>query len=122
MLRKVPIYLFTYHKCGTSLIASVFRDICSRYEIPLYLVPGYCHRLLKPRAVYLLTHSLTNPIKINWPFRGIHLTRDSRSVVYSGYFYHLGTGEAWCTNSNFDVNSVIRYPQVLIFYNIDHRK
>ena len=39
--RDVPIYIFSYHKCGTKLLGKIFYELCLKYGWKYSSVPGY---------------------------------------------------------------------------------
>jgi hypothetical protein len=43
---------------------------------------------------------------------GIHIVRDPRDILVSGYLYHKRTIEPWCTNKNHRIGKEIEYPQI----------
>jgi hypothetical protein len=68
---------------------------------------------LPPHAdVILFGHSHIDLSRIDVPFLGIHVIRDPRDIIVSGYLYHCRTTEKWCVNSDFDISHPIVFPQV----------
>jgi hypothetical protein len=49
---------------------------------------------------------------INHPFVGVHIIRDPRDIIISGYLYHIRCNEEWCINSDFDISPPIQFPVV----------
>jgi hypothetical protein len=49
---------------------------------------------------------------IDRPFAGVHIIRDPRDVIISGYLYHIRCNEEWCINTNFDITPPIQFPVV----------
>lgn len=117
--REVPIYLFCYHKVGTVLLVKVFRNLCAEFGWTFKKVFGECRQLPENADVVLFSHSLVDLDSVDMPYVGIHLTRDPRDVVVSGYLYHKRCEEEWCLNSNFDFRAPILYPKVP--YSQEHR-
>lgn len=95
--RNVPLYLFCHHKTGTNLLLNIFRDICKRKRWKMVTVRYYVK--VPPDAdVVLFQNSTIDPAFIDHPYRGVHMIRDPREVIVSGYFYHKKTNEKWCIN------------------------
>jgi hypothetical protein len=114
-----PIVLFCYHKTGTVLLERVFTEISERYGWRFKTFFG--HQTILPAGVdvALMAHSLVANTFFAQRFVGVHVIRDPRDIVVSGYFYHLRTQEKWCINNDFTQRRVIRYPQVP--YSQEHR-
>lgn len=108
----IPIYLFCHHKTGTILLRKIFKDICRLKRWKFLALPGMVHQVPKSYDVVLFSHSLVNEKLFKTPFIGVHVIRDPRDIIVSGYQYHLRTKEAWCINSDFNVGAYIKYPQV----------
>lgn len=66
----------------------------------------------KNADVTMFCHSLIDPNNIATPFVGLHVIRDPRDIIVSGYQYHCRTVEKWCTNSNPSLESPIMFPNV----------
>jgi len=113
-----PWALFCYHKGGTMLLVGAFREIAQEFGLRFRTVLGRPDTI--PDAdIILFAHSLVEPDELPRGFRGVHLVRDPRDVVVSGYLYHRRTDEAWCTNVSDDVSEPIRHPRVP--YSQEHR-
>lgn len=110
--RSIPICLFCYHKSGTVLLSRVFRELSWRLGWRFAILNGRREGLVPATDVMLFTHSLVDLARIDEPFIGIHLIRDPRDIVTSGYLYHLRTQEPWCTNTDFQPTPPITYPRV----------
>lgn len=108
----IPIYLFCHHKTGTILLRKIFKDICRLKGWRFLALPGMVNQVPKSYDVVLFSHSLVNEKLFKTPFIGLHVIRDPRDIVVSGYQYHLRTKEQWCINNDFDINIPIKYPQV----------
>ena len=107
-----PICVFSYHKSGTVLLAKVFREIC-REKGWIFRSRLGKQRKLPPHAdVILFGHSDVDLDCIDTPFLGIHIIRDPRDIIVSGYLYHCRTTEKWCVNSDFTISHPIVFPQV----------
>lgn len=109
--RDVPIYIFSYHKCGTKLLGKVFHNLSLKYGWEYKSVAGYVDKVPKSDVVFFL-HSQTNYDNLPEKYIGIHMVRDPRDIIISGYLYHKRTDEAWCVNKNFQTEKQITYPQV----------
>lgn len=109
---KIPIYLFCHHKTGTILLTKVFSEICQTQGWKFLALPGMITVIPDSYDVILFMHSLVDQDLLKDPFWGIHVIRDPRDVIVSGYQYHLRTTEKWCTNKDFSLKSPIKYPQV----------
>lgn len=110
--RKLPIGIFCYHKSGTVLLTKVFSEICYKNGWKFKILFGKQTQLPQDADVVLFGHSLIEIADINTPFIGLHVIRDPRDVIVSGYHYHRRTTEAWCTNSNLSLKPPIQFPQV----------
>lgn len=110
--RKLPIYLCCYHKVGTALLTKVFRDLCDEFGWTFKTVRGDCSTFPSDTDVVLFEHSLVDLSQAPQPYVGVHLIRDPRDVIVSGYLYHQRCHEKWCINTNFDLTEPIDYPQV----------
>lgn len=117
--RDIPIYLFCYHKVGTVLLAKVFRNLCAENGWTFERIFGKCEQIPRNSDVVLFTHSLIDLDLLDKPYVGVHLIRDPRDVIVSGYLYHKRCKEEWCFNSNFDLSVPILYPRVP--YSQEHR-
>lgn len=109
---KVPIYIFCHHKVATVLLSDVFSDFCHRVGLNFYSLFGYQKEIPERADVILFCHSLLSPDILKNPFVGVHIIRDPRDIVISGYLYHRRTDEAWCINKNFDYTKPIKFPYV----------
>ncbi len=93
---EVPIFLFCYHKTGTVLLSKIFSSIAKRLELNFAQVYGYCDTLDHDYDIVLFSHSLASFDVLNRAYKGLHIIRDPREILISGYLYHLRTKEAWC--------------------------
>jgi hypothetical protein len=103
--------VFSTHKSGTSLAASVMNKIASRFGLTLLNRYGYVPIIDPAPDIVLLAHSLVSALPAR-PFRAIRIVRDPRDIWVSGYLYHRRTAEGWCINTNFDPTPPITYPRV----------
>ena len=109
--RDIPIYIFSYHKCGTKLLGKIFNNLCLKYGWEYKSFPGYANEIPKSDVVFFL-HSQIDKNKLPKKYIGIHVVRDPRDIIISGFLYHKRTDEEWCVNKNFQINRKIIYPQV----------
>ena len=109
--RKVPIYIFGHHKCGTKLLTKIFLKLCIKYGWKFKSVSGFAHDIPKADIVHFI-HSQVDISKLPREYIGIHMIRDPRDVIISGYLYHKRTTEEWCVNKNFDTKNTIFYPKI----------
>ncbi len=109
--REVPIFIFGYHKCGTKLLGKIFSSLCLRFGWKYVSVPGVTDKIPRADLVFFL-HSQVDYEKLPENFIGIHMVRDPRDVIVSGYLYHKRTTEAWCISKNFQTSAPIKYPQI----------
>jgi len=91
-----PMVIATHHKVGTVLMSQVFKRTAALLGWSSEVVFG--HRLARaPVAdVTLFGHGTPQQLPEDSGLRAIHLVRDPREVLISGYLYHLHTGEQWC--------------------------
>lgn len=107
-----PRCIFCYHKSGTILLKSVFEEFCNKNNLVFQVRMGKQYEIPEGADFILFGHS---PIEIqNQPvgFLGVHVMRDPRDIVISGYLYHLRTTELWCIHKDFDLSPPIDYPNV----------
>ena len=60
----------------------------------------------------LFGHSIVSEEVLEGTSVGVHIIRDPRDIIVSGYLYHLRTSEAWCIHKDFDLAAPIDYPNV----------
>ncbi|PNQ73288.1 hypothetical protein C1T31_07145 [Hanstruepera neustonica] len=109
--REVPIFIFGYHKCGTKLLGKIFLELSLKYGWTFKSIPGHVDTIPDVDVLFFL-HSQVNYDKLPKEYIGIHVVRDPRDIIVSGYLYHKRTIEEWCINKNFQTNKPIEYPQV----------
>lgn len=108
-----PFVLCTHHKAGTTLVGSVMSDVAAELGLRFRVAHPETGTYLPKRAdVVHHLHSRIPSDALPKGVRGVHVIRDPREVVVSGYLYHLRTDEAWCTNDDFRVVGPIGFPQV----------
>lgn len=110
--RPIPIVLFCYHKTGTVLLERVFKELSAALGWNFQTIFGKAKELPVDIDVAVMAHSLVDDSFFDRPFVGVHVIRDPRDVVVSGYLYHLRTDESWCINEDLSPRSTIVYPQV----------
>ncbi|MEX2400249.1 MAG: sulfotransferase domain-containing protein [Rhodothermales bacterium] len=67
----------------------------------------------------MFPHSLVDLDSVERHFTAIHLVRDPRDVIVSGYLYHKRCNEPWCRNTDFDWSDPLNYP--IVPRSQDHR-
>ena len=106
------IYLYTHHKIGTALLSKVFRDVSRYYGLRFHDALGFTESVPEDSDIVHFWHSQCSEKILSSQHLGIHLTRDPRDVIVSGYLYHQRTKEEWCKNEDFEIKQNIGYPQV----------
>ena len=106
------IHLYTHHKVATALMSKVFRDISTYFGLKFIDAPGYNQNISNSAHIVHYWHSLVSDEIINSKHKGVHVMRDPRDVIVSGYLYHKRSSEAWCINENFELSENIVWPQV----------
>jgi hypothetical protein len=113
-----PIFIFTHHKVSTVLMSNVFRRICNDFGLKYCKVYGYCEAAPRNSDVVLFEHGLVSKTVLDSDFIGVHIRRDPRDIVVSGYLYHRHTIEEWCTSIPDQTLESVLFPQV--DYSIEH--
>jgi hypothetical protein len=108
----MPIYLFCYHKVGTTLLTKTWQRLCTAFGWRFREVFGQCERIPTDADVVLFAHSLVDLRSAPGPYVGAHWVRDPRDVIVSGYLYHRRCSEPWCLNTDFSTRPPIVYPRV----------
>lgn len=83
-----------HHKVGTLWFQYVLKTACRRFGWRYFT--GLQSDLPPNAHVFMQNHGRID-FGLLPPYVGSHMTRDPRDVVISGYFYHLGCREGWCT-------------------------
>lgn len=109
--RDIPIFIFGYHKCGTKLLGKIFLELSLKYGWTFKSIPGEVDNIPNIDVLFFL-HSQVNYDKLPKEYIGIHMVRDPRDIIVSGFLYHQRTNEEWCVNKNFQISESIKYPQV----------
>lgn len=100
------------------LLSKVFSEICFAFGWKFAKVLGKSVNV--PDAdVVLFAHSLVDLNAITTPYVGAHFIRDPRDIIVSGYLYHKRCKEKWCTNTRFNLDEPILFPNVP--YSQEHR-
>lgn len=88
VILPAPIGLFCYHKGGTVLLRKVFVSLCKEFGWSFDALRGFQSNFPDELDIALFGHSLIYPERISRVFRGLHLVRDPRDIIVSGYLYH----------------------------------
>ena len=97
------IIFCTHHKTGTVLFKEILKEISKEFQFKLQI----CNQseLCDDTHIWFEWHSNVDFEQIKRPYRCIHIIRDPRDVVVSGYFYHLRCEEDWCITPRADFNN-----------------
>ena len=90
-----PMVVMTHHKTGMVLLSKVMKRVAAHLNRSLCKGYGYFDTL-PPADIVVFEHSLLEDSLRRGLRKGVHIRRDPRDVVVSGYLYHLKTDEAWC--------------------------
>jgi hypothetical protein len=113
-----PIFVFTHHKTGTVLFRNLFHEVARTFGWSWSEHFRWCDDPPGTDVTFFGT-SLAGPRVMAQEFRGVHVVRDPRNVLLSGYGYHRRCRERWCINTDFDPSTPIRFPRVP--YSQEHR-
>ncbi|MBZ6380020.1 hypothetical protein B5C34_14420 [Pacificimonas flava] len=105
--------LFVHHKCGTVLLQNVFRDIGESRGWYYRNRRSFSRGFPSKAGITMFSHSLWEPAARPSPMRGVHVVRDPRDVLVSGYQYHLRTKEPWCSSTDFTGSSPTAIPYII---------
>lgn len=116
------LFVATHHKAMTTYFNAVLRFFAFADAASFQKV-----NLEQPRAdarIFLSNHGKVDLAAVR-PYRGVHLMRDPRDMIVSGYHYHRWTYETWVHRPDADGRS---YQQKLnaadrstgLFMEIDH--
>ena len=113
-IRTTPkkIYICCYHKVGSTLLTHIFEEICKKFDWKFAKIFGLAKQIPGDANVILFAHSLLDPHLFSNDFTGVHIIRDPRDVIVSGYLYHSRCSELWCTNTEESYEKPILFPQV----------
>lgn len=86
------LFVATHHKVMTTYFHAVLRLLCFALNIPFQKV-----NFESPRPSIRLFLSMHGNIDLPAldNYRGVHILRDPRDMIVSGYHYHKWTDEAW---------------------------
>lgn len=113
----LPIYVFSHHKCGTVLLTNIFQEVADRLNMSIGRAYGFVEDPPKT-DITIFEHSLVSKRVFQRPFKGVHVRRDPREIVVSGYLYHMRTNEKWCLTKPEPDAANLMYP--LIPYEREH--
>lgn len=118
---KLPIYIFTHHKTGTVLATNVLKEVSDLLGLKFCRVYGYCDETPSGFDVVVFEHSLVSDKILSSDFKGIHIVRDPRDVLVSGYQYHRRTKELWCNTNPVTIGLTddIKFP--FVPYSCEHK-
>ncbi len=88
------IIVGTYHKTGTVLMSSIFKEVAKYKDWKFYKNTEFDPKV--KTDIYFVRKSNIDLEKIPPDCKGVHLIRNPYEVVVSGYRYHLITREKWC--------------------------
>lgn len=116
------LWVGTHHKAMTTYFSAVLRLFA--YAARLKLEKIYLEQPAPEIELFLSNHSRMDLAPIA-PYRGVHLMRDPRDMIVSGYHYHKWTNETWAHRPD---NAGRTYQQKLqeadtrtgLFIEIDH--
>ncbi len=100
-------------------MTKIFKQICAIQGWNFLALRGKQNTIPLGADVVIFMHSLINIDNIDTPFLGIHIVRDPRDIIVSGYLYHKRTNEAWCINKDHHIQESILFPQIP--YSQEHR-
>jgi hypothetical protein len=76
--------LFLHHKCGTQYILQIVQKVCEQISLPIFV--NEC----QPAGISVFENSSYfhfEELGIT-DFKGVHIIRDPRDIIVSGYFSH----------------------------------
>lgn len=109
--RRPQMFVFTYHKSGTSLFAYVMGKVAEAFGLSIAVRFGQVWSIDPQIDIVSFPHSLIG-FTFARPYRAIRVVRDPRDIWVSGYLYHRHCEEGWCVNADLDPTPPIRYPRV----------
>jgi hypothetical protein len=89
-----PIYVFSHHKKGTFLAGKIINDLSDLLSLKFCKVYGQCKNILGKYDIVLFEHSLVSDKLLKIDFFGMHIIREPRDIVVSGFQYQKHTAEA----------------------------
>lgn len=94
------------------MLAKVFREICTSFGWRFKKVIGLAEQVPTDADVVLFILSLIDLSQVTTPYIGMHVIRDPKDVIVSGYLYHMRCSEDWCINENPDATEPILFPNL----------
>ena len=91
--RKNLIVFGCHHKVGTSWFLHILSPAAREFSLKFQ----YSRQtgIDEDTDIFFDDHSRLNPKEISREYRGVHLIRDPRDIIVSGYHYHKWTVEEW---------------------------
>lgn len=86
------MFVGTHHKAMTTYFVDVMRLHSMGLGIPFDVVN---FQMPRPEARMFVSGQSNMDLKALAPYRGVHIMRDPRDMIVSGYHYHKWTTEAW---------------------------
>lgn len=116
------LWVGTHHKAMTTYFSAVLSLFGYGTRMPLEKI--FLEQPSADTKLFLSNHSLMDLEQLK-PYRGVHVMRDPRDMIVSGYHYHKWTHETWARRPDEDGRS---YQQKLreastrtgLFMEIDH--
>lgn len=90
------VLIGTHHKTGTVWMANIFNSIASYYDLKIsanrynnsfICPPGNFDIVIKNKS-YFDFQNISN-------YKGLHIIREPRDIVFYGCFYHTKSSEKW---------------------------
>lgn len=91
--RPEALFVATHHKAMTTYFHAVLRGLAFALNIPFERV-GNADLPSKEAKLFLSMQGKQNLAALG-PYRGVHVMRDPRDMIVSGYHYHKWTHESW---------------------------
>lgn len=82
-----------HHKVGTSWFSKILAHVANEFELNFQ----YCEQsdlVIGRTDIFFQDHSRIFTSELN-DYRGVHLIRDPRDLIVSGYHYHKWSDEEW---------------------------
>ena len=87
------LFVATHHKAMTTYFHAVLKALALAYDIPFEKVANA--DLPRPETRMFLSMQGKQDLAQIGPYRGVHVMRDPRDMIVSGYHYHKWTHESW---------------------------
>jgi hypothetical protein len=87
------LFVATHHKAMTTYFHAVLKALALALDIPFERVANA--DLPKPGTRMFLSMQGKQDLARLGPYRGVHVMRDPRDMIVSGYHYHKWTHETW---------------------------